>query len=204
MKRLGWSGSVAGAMLVIAFLGLGYALFQDRAEDTPDSLPVGEVMPPFATPLVRSDLDGDANVATREDQGAAGARPACEVRGPDILNGCQLAERGPVVLTFVAQAGRCMDQLRALEQLKRAEPGLQVAAVAIKGDREKLRDELDRRGITIPVGWDRDGALSAVYRVLVCPQTVFADQGGVVRATAYEAESLEELQRRAARLLTER
>lgn len=204
MKRLGWSGSVAGAMLVIAFLGLGYALFQDRAEDTPDSLPVGEVMPPFATPLVRSDLDGDANVATREDQGAAGARPACEVRGPDILNGCQLAERGPVVLTFVAQAGRCMDQLRALEQLKRAEPGLQVAAVAIKGDRDRLREELDRRRITIPVGWDRDGALSAVYRVLVCPQTVLADQGGIVRATAYEEESLEELQRRAARLQTER
>ncbi|MGK2938277.1 MAG: TlpA family protein disulfide reductase [Solirubrobacteraceae bacterium] len=196
MKRLGWSGSVAGAMLVVAFLGLGYALFQGRADDAPDSLPVGEEMPPFATPLVRSDLEGDANVATREDQGAAGARPACEVRGPAILNGCQLAERGPVVLTFVAQAGSCMDQLRALEQLKRAEPGLQVAAIAIKGDRDKLREELDRRQITIPVGWDRDGALSAVYRVLVCPQTVFADQGGRVSSTAYEELTAGELRRR--------
>lgn len=197
MKRLGWSGSVAGAMLVVAFLGLGYALFQDRASDTPDSLPVGEEMPPFATPLVRSDLDGDANLATREDQGAAGARPACEVRGPDILNGCQLAERGPVVLSYVAQAGNCMDQLRELERLKRAEPELQVAAVAIKGDRDKLRQELDRMRITVPVGWDRDGALSAVYRVITCPQTVFAEQGGVVRSTAYEELTVGELLRRA-------
>lgn len=203
MKRLGWSGSVAGAMLIVAFLGLGYALFVDRANDTPDSLPVGEPMPPFAAPLVRGDLDGDANIATRADQGGAGARPACEVRGPEILNGCQLAEDGPVVLTFVAPIGACLRQLRALEQLKRAEPSLQVAAVAIKGDRDDLRADLDRLGVTIPVGWDRDGALSAVYRVITCPQTVYADQGGDVREIAYEEQSLDALRRQAATLTAE-
>ena len=31
-------------------------------------------MPPFAAPLVTSDLEGDANVARHADQGAAGAR----------------------------------------------------------------------------------------------------------------------------------
>lgn len=200
MKRLGWSGSVAGAMLLVAFFGLAYAVFRADGDDAPDRLPVGEPMPPFAAPLVRGDLDGDANIATRDDQGGAGARPACEVRGPQILNGCELAERGTVVLAFVAQAGRCLDQLRALEQLKREEPALQVAAVAIKGDRDELRFELDRRGITIPVGWDRDGALSAVYRVLACPQTTFADEGGAVRGTAYDALSVGELQQRAAGL----
>lgn len=200
MKRFGWSGTVAGAMLVLAFLGLGYALFADRANDTPDSLPVGVEMPPFAAPLVRSDLDGDANLARREDQGAAGSRPACEVRGPDILNGCQLAEEGPVVLAFVAPVGSCMGQLDALQALKRAQPDLQVAAIAIKGDRDELREDLDRRGVTIPVGWDRDGALSAVYRVITCPQTVFADEGGIVRESVYDELTVEELERRAARL----
>jgi hypothetical protein len=184
-------------MLLVAFLGLGYALFVDRAEETPDGIPAGTAMPPFATPLVRAALDGDANVAVNDDQGSAGARPACAVRGPQILNGCQLAERGPVVLAFVARVGSCMDQLRALERLRRASPGLQVAAVAIKGDRDDLRRELDRLRITIPVGWDRDGGLSAVYRVIVCPQTTFADAGGQVRGTAFGETSLAELRRRA-------
>lgn len=200
MKRLGWSGSVGGVLVVVAVIGLGYALFRDRAGETPTGVPVGDQMPDFAAPLVRGTLDGDANLAIRDDQGSAGTRPACEVRGPQILNGCQLAERGPVVLTFVADAGRCLDQLQALDRLGREQPSLQVAAVAIKGDREELRAELDRRRIVIPVGWDRDGALSSVYRVLACPQTTFADQGGAVRGAAYETLTLAELRARAAEL----
>lgn len=200
MNRLGWSGSVAGIAIVIAFLGLGYGLFVDRANDAPDTLPVGERLPPFAAPLVRSDLDGDANLATRQEQGAAGTRPACEVRGPDILNICQLGEEGPVVLGFVAPVGGCLNQLPALQQLKRDRPDLQVAAIAIKGNRDELREALDRDGITIPVGWDRDGALSAVYRVLTCPQTVFTDTGTIVRSTRFDAQTLTELTRQAAQL----
>lgn len=200
MKRLGWSGSVGGLLLLVAFLGLGYALFRDRAGETPTGVPVGDQMPDFAAPLVRGTLDGDANLAIRDDQGSAGPRPACEVRGPQILNGCELAERGPVVLAFVARVGSCMTQLRALERLQRAEPRLQVAAVAIKGNRDDLRRDLDRLRVTIPVGWDRDGALSSVYRVVVCPQVTFADQGGIVRDTAYGEEGLAELRRRSAAL----
>jgi hypothetical protein len=200
MKRFGWSGSVGGLLVLLAVLGLGYAMFRDREGETPTGVPVGDQMPDFAAPLVRGTLDGDANLAVRDDQGAAGARPACEVRGPQILNGCELAERGPVVLAFVAPVGSCMTQLRALERLARAEPRLQVAAVAIKGDRDRLRSDLDRLGVTIPVGWDRDGVLSAVYRVVVCPQVTFADAGGIVRDTAYGDEGVAELRRRAARL----
>lgn len=200
MKRLGWSGSVGGLLVVLAFLGLAYALFRDRAGETPTGVPVGDEMPDFAAPLVRGTLDGDANLTMRDDQGSGGSRPACDVRGPQILNGCQLAERGPVVLAFVARVGTCMTQLRALERLQRAEPRVQVAAVAIKGDRDELRRDLDRLRITIPVGWDRDGALSSVYRVVVCPQVTFADEGGTVRATAYGEEDLAKLRRRAARL----
>lgn len=200
MRRLGWSGSVGGLLVLVAVLGLGYALIRDRAGETPTGILAGDQMPDFAAPLVRGSLDGDANLAIRDDQGPAGARPACEVRGPEILNGCQLAERGPVVLAFVARVGACMGQLRALERLRRDEPRLQVAAVAIKGDRDELRRDLDRLGVTIPVGWDRDGALSSVYRVVVCPQVTFADRGGTVRDTAYGEEGLAELRRRAARL----
>ena len=72
--------------------------------------------------------------------------------------------------------------------------------MAIKGDRDDLRRDLDRLRVTIPVGWDRDGALSSVYRVVVCPQVTFADEGGIVRDTAYGEEDLAELRRRAGAL----
>ena len=114
MKQLGWSGSVGGLLVLVAVVGLGYALFRDRAGETPTGVPVGDQMPDFAAPLVRGTLDGDANLAIRDNQGSAGPTPACEVRGPEILNGCQLAERGPVVLAFVARVGTCMNQLRAV------------------------------------------------------------------------------------------
>jgi hypothetical protein len=200
MKRLGWSGSVGGLLVVLAILGVGYALLRDRAGETPTGVPVGDRMPDFAAPLVRGTLDGDVNLAIGDDQGTAGTRPACEVRGSQILNGCALAERGPVVLAFVARVGSCMTQLRALDRLRRAEPRLQVAAVAIKGDRDDLRRDLDRLRVRIPVGWDRDGALSGVYRVVVCPQVTFADRGGIVRSTAYGEMGFAELRRRAAAL----
>lgn len=197
MTRFGWSGTVGGGLVVLAFLGLAFALFRSKADDPPDAVPNGTRMPPFAAPLVRGALDGDANLS----RGGGGQRSACEVRGPQILNGCQLYARGPVVLAFVARVGDCMTELRRLQQLKRSERALQVAAVAIKGDRDDLQGDLDRLGIdAIPVGWDRDGALSSVYRVIVCPQITFADRGGIVRSTAYGKATLADLRRRAAAL----
>ncbi|MBJ7329974.1 MAG: redoxin domain-containing protein [Solirubrobacteraceae bacterium] len=200
MRRFGWTSGVGGALVLVAFAGLAFALFQNRADETQDGLADGTEMPPFAAPLVRSDLDGDANYATEADEGGPGNKPACDVRGPKILNSCALAERGPVVVAFVARVGECMDQLRALQELQDDRKDLQVAAVAIKGDRDDLRADLDRLGIRIPVGWDRDGALSNVYNVIVCPQTTFTDQGGMVRATTFGMTGLAELRRRTDRL----
>jgi len=80
----------------------------------------GGDLAPFAAPLVLSALDGDANLATgrKGESKEAGRRPACDVRGADILNSCELQERGPVVLTFFADRGsQCVRQLDVLERL---------------------------------------------------------------------------------------
>jgi peroxiredoxin len=147
----------------------------------PDDRP----LPPFAAPLALSDLEGDANVARRADQGSAGKRPACEVRGPDILNSCQLAERGPVVLTFYAgRAGKaCRRQLDVVERVRGDFAGVQFAAVAIRGDREDLRKLIRERRWRFPVGYDRDGQVSNLYRVAGCPTTTLAYPGGIVMHT---------------------
>jgi hypothetical protein len=161
----------------------------------------GHSMPPFATPLALSGLDGDANVARKAGQGAAGDRPACDVRGPEILNGCQLWEQGPVVLAFFAtRGGRCIDQLDAIERLRARFPRVRFAAVAVRGDRDEVRGLVRGHHWGFPVGYDRDGALANVYHVAVCPQITFARRGGRVVDTTFGRLSDAELAAQVRRL----
>jgi AhpC/TSA family protein len=180
-RRRGRYGWIVG----VAFLGwMVYITLNTLSTDSPGSrgVPDDQPLPVFAAPLALSDLDGDANVASRPGQGAAGERPACSVRGPKILNSCQLAERGPVVIAFYAsRAGKaCPRQLDTMERVRRAFPGVQFAAVAIRGDRGRLRSTIREQGWRFPVAFDRDGQVANLYRVAGCPTTTLAYPGGIV------------------------
>jgi hypothetical protein len=142
----------------------------------------GHRLPPFAVPLALGDLTGDANVATRPNQGPAGSVPACSVRGPQVLNVCQLYERGPLVLAMFVDAGSCPAILSQMQALAPSFPGVGFAAVAIKGDRPSLQRLIHERGLTLPIGIDRDGALATLYKVASCPQVTLAYPGGVVQS----------------------
>jgi hypothetical protein len=171
-------------MLLVAVVLINTLSTGSDEEGRSTGPPVGQAMPPFAVPLALSDLEGDANVATEPGQGEAGARPACQVRGPDVLNVCQLYERGPVALAFLGTRGaRCVRALDRLERARGAAPRVRVAAIAIRGDRDDLRESIRRRGWRFPVGYDRDGVLARLYGVAVCPQLTLADRGGRVRKT---------------------
>jgi hypothetical protein len=158
-------------------------------------------MPPFAVPLALGGLDGDANIAERVGEGQAGNRPACSVRGPEILNGCALREAGPVVLAFfVIRDRKCVGQVDALQQVGAQVPGVRVAAIAIRGGRDDLRAMVRRHRWTLPVGYDRDGALANAYHVQVCPQITFARRGGRVAETTFGVVGVRELAAKARRL----
>jgi hypothetical protein len=148
-------------------------------------------VPPFAAPLALGDVDGDVNVARKAGEGEAGDRPACSVRGPGILNSCQLAERGPFVLAFIATRGtKCTRQLDVLERARAAHPDVQIAAVAIRGDRGDLRALVRSHGWRFPVAYDHDGILANLLGVAVCPLIVYALPGGIVReSTVGEVDS---------------
>ncbi|HWJ50615.1 MAG TPA: hypothetical protein VNR42_06310 [Solirubrobacteraceae bacterium] len=147
-------------------------------------IPPGQRLAPFAVPLALSDLQGEANVATHRNDGSAGSTPACTVRGARILNICQLDERGPVVLALFVNSGSCAGVLGDMQRLAPSFPGVRFAAVAIKGDRGQLRRLVRSRGLTFPVGIDKDGALVVLYKIASCPQVTFAYPGGVVQSKA--------------------
>jgi hypothetical protein len=197
VSRYGWFLGVV-VVLVIAYISLNTARSHGPGSE---GVSVGARMPPFAAPLALGTLSGDVNVARRVGQGAAGSRPACAVRGPGIVNVCQLWERGPVVLAFLATRGaKCTTELDALERVRGGHPGVQFAAVSIRGDRAELRTLVRRHGWGFPVAYDRDGILANLYGVAVCPQLTFALPGGRVTATSVGELDRPGLERRVAAL----
>ena len=172
---------------VVVVLAIAYITLNTIRTEAPGSrgLDPGDRLPPFAAPLALSSLDGDANLATKPGEGQQGDRPACEVRGPDVLNSCQLAEKGPVAIAFVAARSEACDrQVDVLDGLRADYPDISFAAVAIRGDRDELRRTIRRRGWSLPVGWDRDGGVANAYAVAVCPTVTFAYEGGKVEGTS--------------------
>lgn len=167
-------------------------------------VPPGKPLPPFAVPLAMASLSGDANIATRPNEGGAGRVPACSVRGPEIVNVCALYERGPVVLVLFANGDGCPRTLDTLAQALPGFPGVQAAAVALRGDRGALRRLVAAHRWPFPVGWDRDGALVNLYRDAVCPQLTFAYPGGIAQGHALlRAPTLAALRARLAQLVSE-
>lgn len=197
VSRYGWFVGVV-VVLLIAYVSLNTARSHGPGSE---GVRAGARMPPFAAPLATGPVNGDVNVARRIGQGAAGRRPACDVRGPGIVNVCELWERGPVVLAFLATRGaRCTGELDALEQVRPGHPGVQFAAVSIRGGRAELRALVRRHGWRFPVAYDRDGILANLYGVAVCPQLTFALPGGRVTATAVGELDRGRLDRRVAAL----
>lgn len=175
-SRYGWFLGVVGVLLVAVVTINSISTDSDVPSGGPDT---GKLSP-FAVPLADSSLDGDANLATEKGQDQLGARPACEVRGPEILNICQEWEQGPVVLAlFPTDAGRCRGVLEQMERLVPRFPRVRFVAVGSEGDRDELRG-----GWSFPVGWDRDRAVAARYGLVGCPQVTFAERGGKVVETS--------------------
>lgn len=167
-----------------------------------DGIRPGQPLAPFALPLATGEMQGDANVASRPNSGAAGRRPACTVRGREILNICELYEQGPVVLALFVNSGACGAILPAMQRLSRDFPQVRFAAVAIKGQRADLRSVIHAQQLTIPVGIDRDGVLAALYKISSCPQINLAYPGGIVQSPALLGDtSTAVLRKRIQRLL---
>ena len=176
-------GRLIGAVAVVALGALVVSLFLHNPGGLRGIDP-GTEAPPFAVPLARGTMVGDANIAKHAHEGESGEVPACSVRGSQVLNICELTERDPVVLALFVNGGSCTRVLGELQALQSSFPTVRVAAVQIKGSRSDLRTLIAHKGLTYPVGIDADGALASLYKVLSCPQVNFIYPGGKVQSRA--------------------
>jgi hypothetical protein len=193
---------------IVILMGLGVLLFVNTLPDTGEGLEgptTGSRIPAFAAPSATGNVEGEANVCQRREcPRNAGPIPACEVRGEDVVNACQLRER-PLVLTFIFDRGAdCYPQVDRTERAKRRLPEVTFASVFFsRKKREELRRLVEGRRWTQPVAIDEDGAVANLYGVGGCPTTVFARPGGRVAETALGNLTEAQLIRKARRLQSE-
>jgi thiol-disulfide isomerase/thioredoxin len=146
----------------------------------------------FAVPDARSGAGGDANIAQDDCDAAripcpSGSvrTPACRVTVPGAIRVCDLFDR-PLVLSFwFTRGGDCEDQEDVFERAyRRYSPRLNFLAIDVRDSDSEVRKLIAARHWTHPIGLDRDGALSNLYRVGGCPTFVYAYPGGILQATS--------------------
>ncbi|WP_354701204.1 Thiol-disulfide oxidoreductase ResA [Paraconexibacter sp. AEG42_29] len=184
---------------VVAVLVIAYVSVNSITTKGPGSrgIVVGITAPPFAAPLATGDLDGDVNVAREAEQEDAGRVPACSIHREGVLNICDLYAEKPVVLAFFATRGDpCSKQLDTIERIARTRDDVTFAGIAIKSGQDKVRGIVRDRGWTFPVAYDRDGVLSTLYNVVICPEMTFIAKGGRVVGTSFGDKSAADLKPR--------
>jgi hypothetical protein len=158
---------VFGLSLLVAF---SVYMFTTRGIQTA-GVPPGKHLHCFVAPLATSALSGDANVSPR----CAPGHP-----NPQALNVCGDT---PIALgLFVTGSSDCKHQIDTLQAVSREflAGKVQFAAVAVQAGHAQTAALVRSHHWTIPVAYDRDGAVGAEYGVSVCPMVELAYRGGVV------------------------
>ena len=149
----------------------------------------GTPLPEFAVPDARTGpLDRDANIAqddcsTSENPCPSDAArpPACEIPRQGAIRVCDLFDR-PLVLSFwFTKGANCLPTQDLVDRAASRYRGrVNFLSIDVRDDPGTVRQIVSEHGWKMPVGFDRDGAVSDLYRVGVCPTVVFAYPGGIL------------------------
>jgi hypothetical protein len=154
-----------GVALVVAFSA--YLLLNGRPSGP--GVAAGSPLREFVAPLASSDLNASANV-----------RPRCDPAHP-ARRGLNVCGRSPIVLDlFVTDAGECVRSVDALATDSKRFPGIEFAAVALDASKLTARSLTLAHHWRLPIAYDSDGAVEALYGVSVCPLIELADAHGRV------------------------
>lgn len=174
-----------------------------------DRLPARWPLPEFAVPEASGRLEGDANVSqddceTSEIPCPEDARrtPACRIDTAGAIRVCDLFDRPLVISFWFSKGGGCAEQQDVVERAyRRYRERVAFLSLDIRDDRDTLRDLIDRRRWTMPVGYDRDGAVASLYGVGGCPTFAYVYPGGTLQGASIGDLTAAQLGERIDRLL---
>jgi hypothetical protein len=174
-----------------------------------DRLPARWPLPEFAVPAAAGPLEGDANVAQDDCESAAvpcpgsdRREPACRISTAGAIRVCDLFNR-PLVLSFwFTKPGDCADQQDVVDAAYRRYRGrVNFLSIDVRDDRGTVRELVRRHGWEMPVGYDRDGAVAALYLVGLCPTVAYAYPGGTLEGATFGELTAARLDARVRQLL---
>ncbi len=188
------------ALIAVAFINLittsetGTLGIDEETADLP--------LPAFAVPVAGSDLSGDANIAQDDCETSelpcpndAQRTPACRVGGTDVIRVCDFFDLPLVISFWFTRGGDCEAQQDVVSDLYGRYRGrVNFLSLNVRDDRDAVRDLVRERDWRMPVGHDRDGAVSNLYRVGGCPTFVFAYPGGILEHAGIGERSGAELE----------
>jgi hypothetical protein len=174
-----------------------------------DQFPSRWPLPAFAVPAGAGPLEGDANVAQDDCESSAipcpeDARrtPACQIGTAGAIRVCDFFDR-PLVISFWFTKGEgCVDQQDVVQEVYgRYRDRVGFLSLDIRDSRDTLRDLIRQHGWTMPVGYDRDGAVATLYGVGGCPTFAYAYPGGTLQSASIGDLNASQLSTRIDRLL---
>lgn len=146
----------------------------------------------FAVPDALADVPAaDANVAQDDCESSRNPcpddqvrTPACEIDAPGAIRVCDLFDRPLAISFWFTRGGDCLPTQDAFDEVARSFAGkVNFLSVDVRDDPASVADIVRERGWSVPVGYDRDGAVSNLYRVGVCPTIFYAFPGGILDET---------------------
>jgi hypothetical protein len=164
-----------------------------------DEAEIGAPLPEFAVPELLAGEDADANVFQDDCESSEipcpddqQRTPACQVEVADVIRACDLFDR-PLVLSFwFSTPAECPPTQDVVDRAARRYGGrVNFLSLAVRGEREELAAIVAERGWELPVGWDRDGAVSNLYRVGLCPTVAFVLPGGILSEARIGSDELD-------------
>jgi hypothetical protein len=174
-----------------------------------DRLPPRWPLPEFAVPAGASRLEGDANVAQDDCETSSlpcpqGSRrtPACRIDTAGAIRVCDLFGKPLVISFWFSDGGGCVAQQDVVQQVLRRYRGrVGFLSLDIRDGRDTLRGLIRQRGWTMPVGYDRDGAVAALYGIGGCPTFAYVYPGGTLQDASIGDLTAAQLSGRVDRLL---
>ena len=155
-----------------------------------DEQPPRWPLPEFAVPAAAGTLEGDANVY-QDDCGSSSLPcteprvPACRIKTPGAIRVCDLFDRPLVISFWFGTESDCERQQNVVSEVAARYRGrVNFLSLDVRDSRGSVRELVREQGWEMPVGFDRDGAVAALYRVGGCPTFAYAYPGGTLQSAS--------------------
>jgi hypothetical protein len=157
-----------------------------------DKQPARWPLPEFAVPAASGNLEGDANIY-QDDCGSSSLPcsedpprvPACQITTAGAIRVCDLFDRPLVISFWFGKENRCERQQGVVSTVAARYRGrVNFLSLDVLDSRESVGELVREQGWAMPVGFDRDGAVAALYRIGLCPTFAYAYPGGTLQSAS--------------------